>query len=126
MKINVWNTILQLSKERGVESSVIIKAIEESLHVAGSKYYTHGETVQVLFRPEKGELRVYTERAIVEKPVDPAREVSLEEARLENPSAELGETLETDLPSTRTAEIRSITSSVKSSITSSAPKFSAT
>jgi transcription termination/antitermination protein NusA len=99
MKINVWNTILQLSKERGVEPSVIIAAIEESLRVAGSKYYTHGESVQILFRPEKGELRVYTERRIVEKPADTAREVGLEEARMENPSAELGEMLEVDLPS---------------------------
>ena len=99
MKINVWNTILQLSKERGVESSVIIAAIEESLRVAGSKYYTHGESVQIMFRPEKGELRVYTERKIVENSADPAREVGLEEARMENPAAELGETLEVDLPS---------------------------
>ena len=57
MKINVWNTILQLSKERGVEPSVIIAAIEESLRVAASKFFTHGEAVQILFRPEKGELR---------------------------------------------------------------------
>ena len=59
MKINVWNTILQLSKERGVEPSVIISAIEESLKVAASKYYTRNEDIHVDFRPEKGELRVY-------------------------------------------------------------------
>jgi transcription termination/antitermination protein NusA len=99
MKINVWNTILQLSKERGVEPSVIIAAIEESLKVAASKYYTHGEVVQVMFRPEKGELRVYTERRIVEDPSDPAREVGLEEARLDDLSAEMGGMLEIDLPS---------------------------
>jgi N utilization substance protein A len=99
MKINVWNTILQLSKERGVEPSVIIAAIEESLRVAASKFYSHGEAVQILFRPEKGELRVYMERKIVESPADPAHEVGLEEARLEDPSLELGEMLEIDLPS---------------------------
>jgi N utilization substance protein A len=99
MKINVWNTILQLSKERGVEPSVIIAAIEESLRVAASKFYTHGEPVQILFRPEKGELRVFTRRTIVEIPSDPAKDVGLEEARLEDPSAELGGALEIDLPS---------------------------
>jgi len=45
MKINVWNTILQLSKERGVEPVVIVRAVEESLRVASSKYFTHGEKV---------------------------------------------------------------------------------
>ncbi|MQY57938.1 transcription termination factor NusA, partial [bacterium] len=39
MKVNVWNTILQLSKERGVETDVIVSAIEESLQVASSKYF---------------------------------------------------------------------------------------
>ena len=99
MKINVWNTILQLSKERRVDSAVIIKAIEESIRVAASKYYPQGDGVHVLFRPEKGELRIYGERKVVAKPADPAREISLEEARLLQPTAEIGGTVEVDLPS---------------------------
>jgi N utilization substance protein A len=99
MKINVWNTILQLSKERGVIPSVIVSAIEESLKVAASKYYTRGESIHVFFRPEKGDLRVYTELKIVEAPADPAREISLEAGRRHNPLAEMGETIEVDLPS---------------------------
>jgi N utilization substance protein A len=98
MKINVWNTILQLSKERGVDPSVIVAAIEESLRVAASIYYTRNERILVFFRPEKGELRVYTEKRIVETAVDTAREISLDEARRQDPSAELGETIEIDLP----------------------------
>jgi N utilization substance protein A len=99
MKINVWNTILQMSKERSMEPSVIVSAIEESLKVAASKYYTHNEQICVFFRPEKGELRVYTIKRVAEHPDDPAREISLEEARGFHPSAALGESLEIDLPS---------------------------
>jgi len=99
MKINVWNTILQLSKERNVMPSVIVAAIEESLKVAAARFYTRGESIHVYFRPEKGDLRVYTERKIVEAPADAAREISLEEARRHNPQAELGEAVEIDLPS---------------------------
>ncbi len=99
MKINVWNTILQLSKERGVEPSVIIAAIEESLKVAASRFYTHNESVHVFFRPEKGELRVYAERQVVEKLSDAGREISLAEARAIDPSAEAGQTIQVDLPS---------------------------
>lgn len=99
MKINVWNAILQISKERGVEPSLIIKAIEESLKVASSKYYTHNENVQVCFRPEKGELRVWTIKQVTEHPKNPAMEISLEEAKKIKASASAGDMLEIDLPS---------------------------
>jgi N utilization substance protein A len=99
MKINVWNTILQISKERGVEPGVVIRAIEESLRVAAAKFYTRDENVEVFFRPEKGEMRVYARKTVVDTPTDEAREISLEGARLISPAAALGESIEIDLPS---------------------------
>ncbi len=98
MKINVWNTILQLSKERGVQPAVIISAIEESLRVASANYFSHNEKVVVAFRPEKGELRVYAAKKVAEKPQSSGTEISLEEARKIKPSASPGDTVEIDLP----------------------------
>jgi N utilization substance protein A len=98
MKINVWNTILQLSKERGVEPAVIVGAIEESLRVASAKYFSHSEKIHVAFRPEKGELRVFAVKQVVEKPQHAATEISLEEARRIKASAAVGDTAEIDLP----------------------------
>jgi N utilization substance protein A len=98
MKINVWNTILQLSKERGVEPAVIISAIEESLRVASAGYFTHNEKIVVSFRPEKGELRVYASKRVVEKAQEPATEISLEEAKKIKASASPGDAVEIDLP----------------------------
>jgi N utilization substance protein A len=98
MKVNVWNTILQLSKERGVQPAVIISAIEESLRVASSKYFTHNEKIEISFRPEKGELRVFTIKTVSATPQDQATEVSLEEAREIKGNATVGETIEIDLP----------------------------
>jgi N utilization substance protein A len=98
MKINVWNTILQLSKERGVKPSVIIGAIEESLRVASAKYFGHGEKITVSFRPEKGELRVYTLKRVAENPQDAAVEISLEEAKKVRAAAAPGDTVEIELP----------------------------
>jgi len=98
MKINVWNTILQLSKERGVEPSIIINAIEESLRVASSKYFSHNEKINISFRPEKGELRVFAVKKVVEKPQDLATEISLDEAKRLEPTITLGGNAEIDLP----------------------------
>jgi N utilization substance protein A len=98
MKVNVWNTILQLSKERGVQPAVIVGAIEESLRVASAKYFTRGEKIEVFFRPEKGELRVYTVKTVSSAPADPALEISIEEARETKEDASVGEKIEIDIP----------------------------
>ncbi len=98
MKIKVWNTILQLSKERGVQPSVIINAIEESLRVASAQYFSHGEPITVSFRPEKGELRVFAVKRVVESSQDLSSEISLDEARKIHPGAAPGEKIEIDLP----------------------------
>lgn len=98
MKVNVWNTILQLSKERGVEARIIIQAIEESLRVASSKFFSQKENVQVLFKPEKGELRVFAVKRAAASPKNPAEEISLAEARAVRADVKEGETVEVDLP----------------------------
>ena len=99
MKVNVWNTIVQLSKERGVETNVIVNAIEESLKVASAKYFTHNEKINISFLPEKGELRVYTNKKISENPENLATEISLEDATEINGSKKIGNNIEIDLPS---------------------------
>jgi N utilization substance protein A len=99
MKVNVWNTILQLSKERDVEPRAIIRAIEESLKVAATRFFTQKENIQIHFKPEKGELRVYAVKRVTDDPQDPAEELSPEEARKIDPGAKPGDTVEIDLPS---------------------------
>jgi N utilization substance protein A len=98
MKIDVWPSILQLSQERGVDPQVIVDAITESLRVASSKYFSHGEKIIINFKPEQGELRVYTIKKVVEKVQSKATEISLEEARQVWSKAKLGDYLELDLP----------------------------
>jgi N utilization substance protein A len=99
MKVNVWNSILQLSKERGVETDVIVNAIEESLKVASSKYFTQDEKVNISFVPEKGELRVYAIKKISKNPEDLAAEIALEDAKEIDASKKIGNDIEIDLPS---------------------------
>ena len=99
MKVNVWNTILQLSKERSVEPDVIVNAIKESLKVASAQYFSHDEDIHINFTPEKGLLRVYTVKRICEKPQDKARDISLKAAQKIDPTAKIGKYIEIELPS---------------------------
>jgi transcription termination/antitermination protein NusA len=99
MKVNVWNTILQLSKERGVDKQVIINAIEESLKVASANYFAEDENVHIQFKPEKGELRVFSVKQISSNPSDPVSQISVKEAKQIDATAEPGQYIEIDLPS---------------------------
>ncbi|MCJ7579812.1 MAG: transcription termination factor NusA [Candidatus Aminicenantes bacterium] len=98
MKVKVWNNIVQLSKERGIDTLVIINAIKESLKVAASKYFIHNEEIFVTFKPEKGELRVYSVKTVMKTPENLASEISLEDAKDIDPKAKIGGTVEVDLP----------------------------
>ncbi|MBD3413733.1 MAG: transcription termination factor NusA [Candidatus Aminicenantes bacterium] len=99
MKVNVWNTIQQLSKERDVDKQVIIDAIEESLRVAAANHFNENENAQIKFDPEKGELRVYAVKKITKKVTDPATEITLDQAKKIDVSAKQGNYIEIDLPS---------------------------
>ena len=99
MKINVWNTILQLSKERSVEPIVIINAIKESLKVASAQYFSHNEDIHINFTPEKGLLRVYIVKKICDIPQDEGQEISLQAAKKIDPTATIGKYIEIELPS---------------------------
>jgi N utilization substance protein A len=99
MKVNVWNTIQQLSKERDVDKEVIINAIEESLKVAAANHFRENEKVHIKFIPEKGELRVYAVKKITKKVIDPDTEISLDEAKKIDVTAKQGNYIEIDLPS---------------------------
>lgn len=99
MKVNVWNTIVQLSKERGVSTDIIVQAIEESFRVASAKYFRHGEKVNISFQPEKGLLRVYAVKRVSQNPKDLGNEISFEEAKEIDASVKVGDGIQIDLPS---------------------------
>ena len=99
MKVNVWNSILQLSKERSVEPIVIVNAIKESLKVASAQYFSHNEDIHIHFTPEKGLLRVYAIKKICDKPQHEGQEISLLAARKIDPTATIGKYIEIELPS---------------------------
>ena len=99
MDVNVWNTIIQLSKERSVEPEVIVNAIKESLRIASAKYFNHDEEIHISLKPGKKGLRIYAKKLICESPQDLSSEISLRDAKQIDPKAKIGDTIEIELPS---------------------------
>ena len=81
--------------KKGIKREIVINAIADSLRAAARKSVKGlGEKVSVEIHPKTGEIEVYTQKKIVEKVVNPAEEISIEEARTLEPECQVGQWLE--------------------------------
>ena len=83
-------TIEQISREKHIEPSVIVAAIEDAMVVAARKYYKTEEDLRGRYNPESGQVDVFAVRQVVEQVADPLKEMSLDEARKKDPTVQVG------------------------------------
>ena len=91
MKRELMTVIDQLGREKGIEKARVIAAIESALLTAAKKRYGHSENIQVEVDPETGEISIVSKKTIADTVTDSKREISLEEARLIDDEAEMGD-----------------------------------
>ena len=89
MASQLYQTIDQLSREKGIDPQVIVNAVEDAMMVATRKYYKSGEDLKAEFNNDTGEVEVYAVKKVVEEVFNPSKEMTLEEARALDPSAQL-------------------------------------
>lgn len=80
-----------LEREKGIQRSVVVEAIEESLRAAARKSIAGASNVTVSINPKTGNIDVYCEKEIVDVVEVAAQEISLEDARNIDPDCELGQ-----------------------------------
>ena len=80
-----------LEREKGINREIVIKAIEESLHMAARKSITGGASIEVSVNSKTGEIEVLAEKEVVDTVALPGEEILLEEARELDPDCELGQ-----------------------------------
>ncbi|NUR53988.1 MAG: transcription termination/antitermination protein NusA [Acidobacteria bacterium] len=78
------NPLLQqidaIAKEKGVETDVIIGAVQDALEAAARKKYK-GEELKARFNPETGDFELFSVKKIVAEVTDPATQFSLADAQ---------------------------------------------
>src|SRR2546425_5478597 len=85
----LYQTIDQLSREKGIDPQIIIAAVEDAIVVATRKYYKTNEDLQSHFNKETGAVEVFAVKKVVEQVADPDREMTLDQARKLQPEAAL-------------------------------------
>ncbi|MGA9057006.1 MAG: transcription termination factor NusA [Terriglobia bacterium] len=76
----LFQTIDQLSREKGIDAQIIIAAVEDAVLVATRKYYKSSEELQSRFNKATGQVEVHAVKKVVEVVQDPDHEIALEQA----------------------------------------------
>ena len=110
MSAELYHTIEQIGREKGLDADVIVQALEEAYAAATRKYYQSKKDFGARLDRETGTFEVFSRQVVVdeEELADPITEISLEDAQKVRPEAEIGMVLETpheqtDAPLTRIA-----------------------
>ncbi|MBN1612893.1 MAG: transcription termination/antitermination protein NusA [Deltaproteobacteria bacterium] len=73
--------IEQMGKDKGIDKTIIIKALESAMVTASKKKMGPRVDIEAHYNEEIGEIEVFQFKTVVEKVVDPDTQVSMEEAR---------------------------------------------
>jgi N utilization substance protein A len=91
---DILNAIRELTNSKQLDKSELHGLLEDGIHAALAK--KHGPNVQaeVEIDEDRGNIRIVLLKTVVEDVTDPSREVTVEEARFEDPEFQVGDVME--------------------------------
>lgn len=95
MELNTLNEMVeQVSKDKGIERSLLIEALEAAMLTAARKVFGLERDVEAHLKDDLGKVQVYQFRTVTEDVENDAIEISIEEARLHlDPDCQVGDNL---------------------------------
>jgi N utilization substance protein A len=98
MQISDINRVVeQVSRDKGIDREVLIKALEEALKSAARKKFGNQMDIEVQYNNDTGEIEVFQFKDVAEEVTEPALQISLEEGRKLDPECEIGDSLGTKM-----------------------------
>jgi N utilization substance protein A len=92
MQVDLNRVIEQVSKEKGIDKTIVINAVEEMMHSAARRTFGPDRNIESRFNPELGEIELFEIKTVVEKVANAAAEADVTEARAKyDPEAEVGD-----------------------------------
>jgi transcription termination/antitermination protein NusA len=87
--------LLQLNAEKGVSREQLVRTVEEAIQSAYRRV-AGDEDIQVRIDAESGKVRVFRARVVVEEIDDPLTQMTVADAQVHQPGAEIGDLVETE------------------------------
>ncbi len=90
MNHELITVIDQICKEKGISKDVLLEAVESALVSAARKKFPENENIKVKVNPKNGSISIHLIYQVVEEVENPGNQMTLEEAKDLDPSAEIG------------------------------------
>jgi N utilization substance protein A len=90
---DIKRVVDQVSRDKGIDRDILIKALEEALKSAAKKKFGNKIDIEVHFNDEVGEIEVFQFKEVVELITEPDFQMSVEEGRQLDPECEIGDSL---------------------------------
>jgi transcription termination/antitermination protein NusA len=92
MAVDLNRVIEQVSKEKGIDRTIVINAVEEMMHSAARRTFGPERNIESRYNDEVGEVELFEIKTVVEQVASPASEVELDEAHSKyDPDAQPGD-----------------------------------
>jgi N utilization substance protein A len=89
MGMELKKAIDQISKDKGIDRDLLVDTLEEAIRASVIKKYGDNLDIEVSFNEEIGEIEVYQFKVVTQEVEDPAREITLEAAKIHDPNVQL-------------------------------------
>src|SRR3954470_4740961 len=86
---SIYQSIELLSKEKGIETQIVLDAVKDALLVAARKHYRTNENYVAELNDKTGAIELFAVKKVVENVENPAIEMTLSEAKRLDPAAEI-------------------------------------
>ena len=90
MNHELITVIDQICKEKGISKDVLLEAVESALVSAARKKFPENENIKVKVNTKNGKISIHLIYQVVEEVENPGNQMTLEEAKDLDPSAEIG------------------------------------
>lgn len=97
---DIKRVVEQISRDKGIDKQILIKALEEALRSAAKKKYGNKIDIEAQYIEETGEIEVFQFKEVTETITEPDVQISLEEGRKLDPECEIGDSLGTKMDAT--------------------------
>jgi N utilization substance protein A len=98
--MSLKQTIDQIVKEKAIDKSVVLEALEQAVLTAANKKYRNTRDLEAHFNEEAGEVELFEFVTVVDEVQDSYKEINLEEARESDPEVQVGDSLGMKLDAT--------------------------
>jgi len=97
---DIKRVVDQVSRDKGIDRKILIKALEEALKSAARKKFGAKADIEVQYNESTGEIEVFQFKDVTDVIEEPDLQISLEEGRKLDPDCEIGDSLGTKMDTT--------------------------